>query len=125
MEILSHNRGDHGRRPWRYRLMGCRPLCGTTGSARGAPSKRVTPAWVIQVFSGLKIVGYLSSLCVIPFEVNRGHPFNNFPYADFPETGWRTVLRLATLLFWLAVFLWAGGKIIRSTTQEKGKISTV
>jgi len=80
---------------------------------------RFTPAWVVQAYSGLKILLYLSSLLIIPFELRAGRTFNHVPYMDFPGTGWRLALRAVTLAFWLAVFLWAGGKLWPSTTKAK------
>jgi len=81
-------------------------------------SERLTPAWVIQFYSGIKVLFYLASLAQVPFEVRAGHAFSYSPFNDFPETGWRVAFRVIALAAWLAVFLWAGGKLWRSTTRK-------
>lgn len=88
-------------------------------------TERFTPAWVIQFYSGIKILIYLGSLALVPFEVRTGQVFRHAPFNDFPETGWRVALRMIALTVWLAVFLWAGGKLWRSTTHKPDNPSQV
>lgn len=82
-------------------------------------TERITPAWVIQFYSGMKSIFYLLSLALVPFEIRAGHAFNHSPYSDFPELGWRLGLRMVTLAFWIVVFLWAGGKLWAASQKER------
>lgn len=83
----------------------------------GILTERLTPAWVIQFYSGIKTIGYACSLLIVPFEISKGHAFRYMPFNDFPETPWRVGFRIGALVIWLAVFFWAGGRLWPSTTR--------
>jgi hypothetical protein len=84
----------------------------------GMLTERITPAWVLQFYSGLKTIVYLCSLLVIPYEVAKGQALRHLPFNDVAETAWRAGFRLAALLFWGVLFLWAGGKLWPAKTPS-------